>query len=484
MTDRVDEETPLLCTKKKTTPLPWFQLSIVLFLQLAEPLTSQVIYPFTPELIRSIGITHGNEKKVGYYVGIMQSIFYLTQALTVLHWSRISDNVGRKPVILTGLFGLSLSMYCFGLSKTFWGLVLSRSLNGALNGNIGVIKSMVTDLADTSNIAKAYAFMPVAWCTGGTFGPVIGGSLSRPVEQFPKLFGHNEFLRKYPYFLPCAVPATYSVLAWLVTYVFLEETVKHPVPVSQYLGLRKDSSANRSQNGIDAQEGARVSVHTQDIPKEEKPLPLRSLLIPRVLIAAGNYASISFVDIAYRAVQPVFLSTSIDDGGLGLSPAQIGIIMSASGILNGVFQIFFFAPLHDRWGSKKTFIIGIVAALPVFVSFPVINLVARTQESFLFVWIVVGFQVLVSVLMNVSYGAIFIFIAGASPNRASVGATNGLSQMTVSVTRAIGPATVNSLYSLSIDKGYLGGNLVYLILMGIVAVALYISSLLPRNAWR
>lgn len=48
-----DEETPLLPghAKKLPTPLPWFQFSIVLVLQLAEPLTSQVIYPFSPQVI-------------------------------------------------------------------------------------------------------------------------------------------------------------------------------------------------------------------------------------------------------------------------------------------------------------------------------------------------------------------------------------------------------------------------------------------------
>jgi len=46
------------------------------------------------------------------------------EALTVLHWSRLSDLVGRKPVVLTGLFGLSLSMYAFGLSRTYWAAVV------------------------------------------------------------------------------------------------------------------------------------------------------------------------------------------------------------------------------------------------------------------------------------------------------------------------------------------------------------------------
>lgn len=68
--------------------------------------------------------SHGDESKVGYYVGLLLSVSFATQAVTVLYWSSISDRVGRKPVILTGVFGVSLSMYCFGLSKRFWALVV------------------------------------------------------------------------------------------------------------------------------------------------------------------------------------------------------------------------------------------------------------------------------------------------------------------------------------------------------------------------
>ncbi|KAG1819020.1 uncharacterized protein BJ212DRAFT_1268119 [Suillus subaureus] len=124
---QLDKETPLLLSlqqKKARTPLPWCQFSIILFLQLTESLTSQVISPFTPQLIRDIGITDGDETSVGYYVGLMYSLFFAMQALTILHWSHISDHIGWKPVILTGLFGLSISMYCFGLSTTFSGLML------------------------------------------------------------------------------------------------------------------------------------------------------------------------------------------------------------------------------------------------------------------------------------------------------------------------------------------------------------------------
>lgn len=52
---------------------------------------------------------------------------------------------------------------------------------------------------------------------------MIGGALSRPAERYPYTFGNSEFLKKYPYFLACAVPATFSALTWVLTFVFLKE---------------------------------------------------------------------------------------------------------------------------------------------------------------------------------------------------------------------------------------------------------------------
>ncbi len=46
------------------------------------------------------------------------------EALFVFQWSRLSDHIGRKPVLLVGVAGLFVSMISFGLSKTFWGLVV------------------------------------------------------------------------------------------------------------------------------------------------------------------------------------------------------------------------------------------------------------------------------------------------------------------------------------------------------------------------
>ncbi|KAL7279051.1 hypothetical protein ACG7TL_006886 [Trametes sanguinea] len=513
-----DEETPLLRSesqghhKRKHNPIPWGQFSILLILQLAEPLTSQVIYPFAPELIRHIGITHGDETRVGYYVGLMdeletslfprtsvgrkawegdlqhllviqapreqsgrttladQSIFFATQALTVLHWSRISDHIGRKPVIMTGLMGLSISMYCFGLSRTFWGAVIS--LNGALNGNIGVMKSMLAEITDPTNIAQAYAFMPIAWSTGATLGPIIGGSLSKPAERFPSLFGNSEFFKTYPYFLACSIPATFSAIACFVTLFFLKETVRNPLSIRQLLRLSPKVAA--------AERDAQLP-KSLDVDDESRPLPLRRLLVPRVIIAAGNYAFLAIVDITLRAIQPVFYSTPVALGGLGLEPQTIGMILSLYGVTNGIVQIFLFGRIHDRFGTKRVYLTGIASVLPVFALFPFINELARLEGLSTTVWALVLGQALLSIIINFSYGCVFIFITASAPNKASLGSVNGMAQMVVSIMRTVGPATANSLFSLSIDTQhhYMNGYFVYYALSALVVFAFWVGTFLP-----
>ena len=119
------------------------------------------------------------------------SLHYATEAVTVLQWSRLSDHIGRKPVLLLGLLGTVVSTILFGLSHSLWALVLrygrrikwpivtnsllsndSRCLNGMLNGNVGVIKSMIAELTDETNVARGFSLMPMARAVGYIIGSV------------------------------------------------------------------------------------------------------------------------------------------------------------------------------------------------------------------------------------------------------------------------------------------------------------------------
>lgn len=122
------------------------------------------------------------------------------------------------------------------------------------------------------------------------------------------------------------------------------------------------------------------------------------------MIAATNYASLSLVDMSFKAVQPLFLSTPIHLGGLGLPPPTIGTILSCYGVLNGILCIFFFAKIHDRWGTKNVFMAGIASAIPVFATFPILNAMAKSQGLSTMVWVGIAVQVVLAVFWGLSYG--------------------------------------------------------------------------------
>ncbi|KAF7986456.1 hypothetical protein HWV62_31229 [Athelia sp. TMB] len=368
----VDEHSTLLPKEtKKPTPLPKLQISVLLLLQLAEPITAQCILPFITQLIRDSDVTGGDEANVGYYAGLIISLFFVVEALTVMHWSRLSDHVGP----------------------------------GALNGNIGVMKSMMAELTDSTNIAQA----------------------------------------------------SFSAFVCILVVFLLKETV-----TKQPRKARSDPSVAESSAG---------SVEAA----HEAPVPLRDLLTQPVVLSVTVYGLLAILEMALIALWPVFYSSSLEYGGLGLPPYVIGIIMGSFGLVNGLFQSIFFSRIITRWGVKNLLMSGMAAFVPLFAMFPLIHSMAWRWGMSPIVWVLIALQIVVAIIMDMSYAA--------APNKRSLGATNGIAQTVVSVVRAIGPAASTSLFALSVKHNLLGGYAVYLILAVLSGVSLIVVARMPRELW-
>lgn len=91
------------------------------------------IFPYIYYMVRDFGITE-DESKISFYAGMVTSAFTLAEFSTSVLWGRLSDKIGRKPVLLMGLAGTGLSVLTFGFAQSLPVALFARALGGFLNG--------------------------------------------------------------------------------------------------------------------------------------------------------------------------------------------------------------------------------------------------------------------------------------------------------------------------------------------------------------
>ena len=121
-------------------------------------------------------------------VGLLSTSFSLMQLLFAPVWGRLSDRVGRRPVILAGLLGSSISYLTFGLAQSLPILFLSRILAGIAGANISTAQAYIADSTQRENRAKGMGLIGAAYGLGFTVGPAIGGILSQYGYAVPAFF--------------------------------------------------------------------------------------------------------------------------------------------------------------------------------------------------------------------------------------------------------------------------------------------------------
>lgn len=162
--------------------------------------------------------------RLGYYAGGLAASFCGAQFISSMSWGIFSDKYGRKPAVVIGTLGAAVGMFIFGSAKTYTQAVLGRIIGGLLNGNIGVLKSFLTEITDDSNRGKGFSYMSIAWAAGTIIAPLTGGLLSNPAQKYPYIFSDSSLFAEYPYLLPCLLCSISNVLSSVACMVFMTET--------------------------------------------------------------------------------------------------------------------------------------------------------------------------------------------------------------------------------------------------------------------
>lgn len=214
-------------------PVTWLslphksQLIILALCRFSEPLTATSVTSYLYYLLSSFhppGSPPPPTATIARQAGILASCFALAQCLTGILWGRLSDRIGRKPCILLGLAGTIFSVVGFGFSESLAAALTFRILGGCLNGNGGVLRTMVTEvIVEKKYQSRAFLIMPMCFNIGIIVGPMLGGLLADPTVSWPGLFGGIAWLERWRFALPNLVSAGFLAGSWIAGFLFLRE---------------------------------------------------------------------------------------------------------------------------------------------------------------------------------------------------------------------------------------------------------------------
>lgn len=117
----------------------------------------------------------------GFMVGLLVASFSVAQLLSAPLWGRVSDRFGRRPALLVGLGSAAVAYVIFAYADSLWLLLLSRVVQGAGGGTVGVVQAYVADATEPENRARALGWLSAASNLGVMIGPVLG-SLTYPLS--------------------------------------------------------------------------------------------------------------------------------------------------------------------------------------------------------------------------------------------------------------------------------------------------------------
>jgi len=112
-------------------------------------------------------------------IGLLSSSYSLMQFLFVPFWGRLSDKIGRRPIILMSVFGSFVSYLVFGFADSLAVLFFSRLLAGFMGANISTAQAYIADTTTFDERAKFMGLIGAAFGVGFMLGPFVGGVMSR-----------------------------------------------------------------------------------------------------------------------------------------------------------------------------------------------------------------------------------------------------------------------------------------------------------------
>jgi MFS transporter, DHA1 family, tetracycline resistance protein len=244
-------------------------------------------------------------------VTALVAIYSLTQLLTAPLWGRLSDRIGRRPVLLLSLIAFAFAYLWLGAATALWMLFAARAFAGACAGNIAAAQAYIADVTEPEERARGMGLIGAAFGLGFMIGPALGGLLAGTDPLTADLE------------TPAWVAAGLSALALAGVALLLPESLP--------AGRRDGASSS-------AHIGAVLGV-------------LRRRVLARLILV--NF----LVILAFAGMQSVFAIWAMPQ--LGWGPGQVGYVFAYVGLLSVVLQGGLIGRLTRYFGEERLVLGGL-----------------------------------------------------------------------------------------------------------------------------
>ncbi|KIW26471.1 uncharacterized protein PV07_09564 [Cladophialophora immunda] len=508
----------------KEAPVTWMslpkkgQLAVLTFARLSEPLTERSLAAYLFYQLRSFD-PDLPDSTIASQGGMLTASFAAAQFVTAVWWGRAADTpwIGRKRVLLVGLFGTCISCIGVGFSKSFAQALFFRACAGCLNGNVGVMRTMISEIIKEKKYqSRAFLLLPMCFNIGVVIGPILGGFLADPISSFPAVFGPGSliggkdgvgWMTAFPYALPNVVSSMFILASAMLLVLGLDEThvaLKDRPDYGRRLGKylvrvlfrrgKQEYEYSELGNQVELQDideddhslqdrDPESSTPTATKPASWKPnLSFRQIFTRNVILTLINHHLLAMHISAFNALVFLFLPAPRSNnaharlpflftGGLGLSSDRVGLATAIIGIIGFPLQILLYPSLNSKLGTLPSYRWFLPFSVLAYAIMPYLALLPN--KAYL-VWpsltVVLAFQV---IARTFALPGSTILINNCTPHPSVLGTIHGFAQSVSSGARTLGP----TLGGWGLGLG-LGGNCVGAVWWVMASIAVLNWSLL------
>ncbi|MBV8888756.1 MAG: MFS transporter [Alphaproteobacteria bacterium] len=242
-------------------------------------------------------------------VTLLLAVYSLMSMLAAPFWGRLSDRIGRRPVLMSSMAAAVLAYGWLAFADTLWMLYAARAVAGLCAGNIAAAQAYIADVTPPERRAKGMGLIGAAFGLGFIIGPALGGMLAGDDPATANLE------------LPGLIAAGFSATALLGVVLLLRESLAEP---------RRGRRRGRVAALLEA---------------AGRPVLARLILIFFLVI------------LAFAGMESTFALWAMRQYRWG--PAQVGFVFAYVGVLSAAMQGGAIGPLIRRLGEERLMLGGL-----------------------------------------------------------------------------------------------------------------------------